>query len=137
VVQVDRRDLRLLGQEAFEHAFVRLPFRPRAEGKVWPEAAKKGVALAAMKVYGGAPGGEKKPKGARLPDDFLRSALRYALGLPQVSVAVVGIHDEQELQQNLEWARDYKPLTAEELLKLDEPSRELASKWKAVYGPVT
>jgi aryl-alcohol dehydrogenase-like predicted oxidoreductase len=107
------------------------------EEKVWPEAAKKGVALAAMKVYGGAPGGEKKPKGARLPDDFLRQALRYALGLPQVSVAVVGIHDEDELKLNLGWARDFKPLTAEELMKLDEPSRELAGKWKAVYGPVT
>jgi aryl-alcohol dehydrogenase-like predicted oxidoreductase len=107
------------------------------EETVWPAAAKKGVALAAMKVFGGAPGGEKKPKGARLPDDFLRSALRYALGLPQVSVAVVGIHDNEELKQNLEWLRDYKPLTAEELAALDKPSRELAGQWKAVYGPVT
>ena len=107
------------------------------EEKVWPAAAKKGVALAAMKIFGGAPGGEKKPKGARLSDDFLRSALRYALGLPQVSVAVVGIHDDKELKQNLEWAREYKPLTADELAALDKPSRELADKWKAVYGPVT
>jgi aryl-alcohol dehydrogenase-like predicted oxidoreductase len=107
------------------------------EEKVWPAAAKKGVALAAMKVYGGAPGGEKKPKGARLPDDFLRSALRYALGLPQVSVAVVGIHDEEELKQDLEWVRDYKPLSADELKALDKPTQELAGKWKAVYGPVT
>jgi len=107
------------------------------EEKVWPTAAKKGVALAAMKVYGGAPGGEKKPKGARLPEDFLRSALRYALGLKQVSVAVVGIHDDAELKQNLEWARDYKALTPAELAALDEPSKELAAKWKAVYGPVT
>ena len=107
------------------------------EEKVWPTAAKKGVALAAMKIFGGAPGGEKKPKGARLSDDFLRSALRYALGLPQVSVAVVGIHDDKELKQNLEWAREYKPLTADELAALDKPSRELADKWKAVYGPVT
>jgi len=107
------------------------------EEKVWPAAAKKGVALAAMKIFGGAPGGEKKPKGARLSDDFLRSALRYALGLPQVSVVVVGIHDDKELKQNLEWAREYKPLTADELAALDKPSRELADKWKAVYGPVT
>jgi hypothetical protein len=39
--------------------------------------------------------------------------------------------------QNLQRARDFKPLTAEELLKLDEPSRELPAKWQAVYGPVT
>jgi aryl-alcohol dehydrogenase-like predicted oxidoreductase len=107
------------------------------EQKVWPAAAKKGVALAAMKVYGGAPGGEKKPKGARLPDDFLRAALRYALGLQQVSVTVVGIHDGDELKQDLEWLRDFKPLTAEELAALDKPSQELAAQWKAVYGPVT
>jgi uncharacterized protein len=107
------------------------------EEKVWPVAAKKGVALVAMKVYGGAPGGDKKPKGARLPDDFLRSALRYALALPQVSTAVVGIHDDDELKQDLEWVRNLKPLTADELAALDKPSRELATKWKAVYGPVT
>jgi aryl-alcohol dehydrogenase-like predicted oxidoreductase len=107
------------------------------EEKVWPAAAKKGVALVAMKVYGGAPGGEKKPKGARLPDDYLRSALRYALGLPQVTTAVVGIHDEEELKQDLEWLRDYKPLTAEELTALEKPTRELAAKWKDVYGPVS
>jgi len=107
------------------------------EEKVWPAAAKKGVALVAMKVFGGAPGGDKKPKGARLPDDFLRSALRYALALPQVSTAVVGIHDDDELKQNLEWVRNHKPLSADELATLDKPSRELAGKWKAVYGPVT
>jgi aryl-alcohol dehydrogenase-like predicted oxidoreductase len=107
------------------------------EDKVWPTAAKKGVALVAMKVYGGAPGGDKKPKGARLQDDFLRSALRYALGLSEVSTAVVGIHDDEELKQNLDWAQNYKALTAGELTTLDKPSRELAAKWKAVYGPVT
>lgn len=106
------------------------------EEKVWPAAAKKGVALVAMKVFGGAPGADKKPKGARLPDDFLQSALRYALALPQVSAAVVGIHDDEELKQNLEWLRNHKPLTADELAALEKPSRELAGKWKAVYGPV-
>jgi hypothetical protein len=106
------------------------------EEKVWPAAARKGVALVAMKVYGGAPGGEKKPKGARLADTFLQSALRYALGLPQVTTAVVGIHDDDELKQDLEWVKGYKPLTADELAALDKPSKELAEKWKAVYGPV-
>jgi aryl-alcohol dehydrogenase-like predicted oxidoreductase len=106
------------------------------EEKVWPVAAKKGVALVAMKVFGGAPGGDKKPKGARLADNFLQSALRYALGLPHVSTAVVGIHDDEELKQNLEWVRTYKSLTAEELAALDKPTKELAEKWKAVYGPV-
>jgi len=107
------------------------------EEKVWPAAAKKGVGVVAMKVFGGAPGGDKKPKGARMPDDYLRSALRYALGLPKVSLAVVGIHDDEELKQDLGWLRDFKPLTPEELAALDKPSRELAGQWKEVYGPVS
>jgi aryl-alcohol dehydrogenase-like predicted oxidoreductase len=106
------------------------------EEKVWPVAAKKGVALMAMKVFGGAPGGEKKPKGARLPEKMQQDALRYALGLPQVTTVVLGIHDVDELRQDLAWVRSYKPLSAEELAALDQPSRELAAKWKAVYGPV-
>ena len=84
------------------------------EDKVWPAAAKKGVALAAMKVFGGAPGGAKKPKGARMPEALQQAALRYALGLPQVSVVVLGIYDEQELAQDLAWVRAYKPLDKEE-----------------------
>jgi aryl-alcohol dehydrogenase-like predicted oxidoreductase len=106
------------------------------ENKVWPAAAKKGIALAAMKVFGGAPGGEKKPKGARLPEALQQAALRYALGLPQVSVVVLGIHDEKELAQDLAWVRAYKPLDEEERKALDASGRELARQWKAVYGPV-
>jgi predicted aldo/keto reductase-like oxidoreductase len=105
------------------------------EEKVWPAAAKKGVALAAMKIYGGAVS-ETPPKGARLPDEFKQRALRYALGLPQVSVVVVGIHDADELRQNLAWARDFKPLDRDELTNLDKPTGDLAAKWKEVYGPV-
>jgi len=106
------------------------------ESKVWPVAAKKNVGLAAMKVFGGAPGGEKKPKGARVPEDMQRSALRYALGLPQVSVVVLGIHDDAELTQDLKWVRAFKPLDDDERKALDAPTRELAGKWRAVYGPV-
>jgi uncharacterized protein len=106
------------------------------EDKVWPVAAKKNVGLAAMKVFGGAPGGAKKPKGARLPEKFQQSALRYALGLPGVCVVVLGIHDETEMAQDLKWVRDFKPLTAEERKALEEPTRELARQWKAVHGPV-
>ena len=106
------------------------------ESKVWPAAARKGVGLAAMKVFGGAPGGKDKPKGARMPEALQQAALRYALGLPQVSVVVLGIHDEQELAQDLTWVRAYKPLDEEERKALDAKGRELARQWKAVHGPV-
>jgi aryl-alcohol dehydrogenase-like predicted oxidoreductase len=106
------------------------------EGKVWPEAAKQGVGLAAMKVFGGGQPG-KGPKGSRLPDDLKQAAVRYALGLPHVSVMVLGTHDADELKQNLAWVRAYKPLTADELKELAEPTKALAARWGKVYGEVT
>jgi aryl-alcohol dehydrogenase-like predicted oxidoreductase len=106
------------------------------ENKVWPKAAAKGVGLVAMKVFGGWKTGEKHPKGARLPDELRQAAVRYALGLPRVSLAVLGTHDEEELRQNLAWVRGYKPLTAAERDRLDGPTRRLARAWGPVYGAV-
>lgn len=105
------------------------------EEKVWPEAAKKGVALAAMKVLGGSKNGEKNMKGPRVPEDYRRSALRYALALP-ASVVVVGIFDDVELKQDLEWLAEYKPLSEQELAALDKPTREMARGWGKVYGEI-
>jgi predicted aldo/keto reductase-like oxidoreductase len=105
------------------------------EGKVWPQAAKKKVGLAAMKVFGGA-GQGGQPKGARLPDDLKQAALRYALGLSGVSVVVVGIHDDEELKQNLAWLKAYKPLSDEERRELTPRTRALAKMWGSVYGQV-
>ena len=111
------------------------------EGKVWPQAAKKKIGLAAMKVFGGAAGApmvdKKAAKGARMPADLKQTALRYALGLADVTVVVVGIHDAEELKQNLAWLKAYKPLSADELKTLDKPTRELAGKWDKLYGPVS
>jgi uncharacterized protein len=106
------------------------------ESKVWPIAAKKKVALAAMKVFGGAANGSANPKGSRVSDELKPAALRYALGLPQVSVVVVGIHDEAELKQNLAWAKSFKPLTDDELSELEKKTKALAGKWGNVYGQV-
>jgi aryl-alcohol dehydrogenase-like predicted oxidoreductase len=104
------------------------------ESQVWPRAAEKGIGLAAMKVFGGA---TREGKGARLAGELRQAALRYALGLREVSVVVVGMYDAEELKQNLTWLKDYKPLTAEELKALDKPTRELASNWGKLYGPVS
>ncbi len=107
------------------------------EEKVWPAAAKKGVALVAMKVFGGAPGGQEKPKGSRLADDLKQAGLRYALGLPQVTTVVLGIHDDEELKQNLGWVRAFKALSEDEVKELDRPTRDLAKEWGNVYGAVS
>lgn len=71
-----------------------------------------------------------------MPDAMKRDALRYALDLPQVSVVIVGIHDAEELKQNLAWMKTYKTLSVEQLQALDQPTREMAQKWDKPYGPV-
>ena len=71
-----------------------------------------------------------------MPDDLRSAALRYALNLPNVSVVVVGIHDEAELKQDLAWLKEHKPLSADELKKLTPTTKELASKWGSLYGAV-
>lgn len=106
------------------------------ETKVWPEAHKKGVALVAMKVYGGLLHGQKAPKGARMPNDDLHDAFRYAQGLPGVATVVVGLHDESEIEQTIDWALNYKPLDAQETSQLLAHGKELAPQWGEVYGAV-
>lgn len=105
------------------------------EGQVWPAAAAKGVGLLAMKVFGGVRDSAKSAKGSHLPDDLKPAGLRYALGLPGVSGAIVGLYDEQELRQTLSWVRSCTPLSTEEVAALDAPARDLAGAWREPYGP--
>lgn len=105
------------------------------ESTVWPEAARRGIALLAMKVYGGVKDGRTSAKGAALPETLQPAGLRYALGLPGASGVVLGMVDEDELQQNLERVRAFSPLTGEELTALDAPTERLAAEWGEIYGP--
>ena len=83
------------------------------------------------------PDGDKALEAARLPDELRQAGLRYALGLPQVSVVVLGIRNDAELAQDLAWLRAYQPLGPEELKGLTERTRGLAGRWGQVYGAVT
>lgn len=105
------------------------------EEQVWPQAARRGIALLAMKVFGGVKDSSKSAKGAHLPDALRQPALRYALGLPGVSGVVLGLHDEEELTETLPWIHSCAPLTGEELAALETPTRDLAAEWGEVYGP--
>lgn len=105
------------------------------ERTVWPAAARKKVGVAAMKVFGGVvKAGDAAP---RLPADLRPAALRYALGLPEGHVVVVGMQTVAELRENLARVRDYRPLTADELAALDAPTKTLAKAWGPVYGAVS
>lgn len=107
------------------------------ETKVFPEASKRGVALAAMKVFGGSAGKQGQPKTARVPTSDLQNAFRYAKGLPEVSIVVLGLRDLAELQQSIEWGRNYRPLDDAETASLLARGKELASQWGEVYGAIT
>ncbi len=110
------------------------------DGEVLALAREKGVGVAAMKAYGGAIDMQyEKPVAAALqPQGFSQyeQALRYALGLPGVSTAVVGLYSEEELEQNIEWVRRYQPLTVDEESALLEQGQRIAEQWGAHFGPV-
>jgi uncharacterized protein len=104
------------------------------ESRVWPLAAQKNVGLIAMKVFGGANWGSKTMSNSMMPDAHHDAAFRYALSLPQISLAVIGMATSEELQQNLARARRFSPLTEAERHELEGPGRALARRWGAHYG---
>jgi hypothetical protein len=106
------------------------------ETKVWPEAHDRGIALVAMKIFGGRAHRGQEPKGGRLTGEDAALSFRYAQGLPNVSTVVVGASDSGELTQNIEWARNYKPFAEEELQTLLARGKKMAAEWGEVFGPV-
>ncbi len=49
-------------------------------------------------------------------------------------VAVIGMDSVEELDRNIEWARHWQPLTAEEEAQLLEEGRRIARSWGDHYG---
>ena len=110
------------------------------EEVVLPLARAQNAGVAAMKVYGGAIDMEyETPRPSELTNSGFadhEQALRYALGLPGVSLAVIGMYNEEELVQNIEWVRRYAPLDAGEQQALLAQGREIARQWGPHYGSV-
>jgi predicted aldo/keto reductase-like oxidoreductase len=111
------------------------------EEEVLPLAKERNVGVAAMKLFGGAKGMDYHPQNqpsqlaSAGPYDH-RQALRYALGLPGVAIAVVGMYTEKELRQNIEWASSFEPLSTREESVLLNQGQGVAKDWGAHYGPV-
>jgi aryl-alcohol dehydrogenase-like predicted oxidoreductase len=78
------------------------------EHEVVSEANRRGMAVFGMKSMGGS--GEMVKHGAAAVAD----ALRYAMSLP-VSTTISGIDSFDVLQQNLEVARNFQPMNAQEM----------------------
>ena len=109
------------------------------ENKVLPIAQKHNVGIVAMKVFGG-PEGKSGSWGTRkaLPmvgKENVALAIRYALSLPGVATANLGVHTADQLRQNVEIVKNFKPLSEEEKQKLLEKGKELAPQWGAHFGP--
>lgn len=108
------------------------------EENVLPEARKHGVGIVAMKVFGGAAGGVyKDPKGPHLDVEHVPSALRYALSIPGVVSANLGMHSAEQIHKNVQMVKDFRPLSPQENAALVESGKGLAAKWKDHFGPVT
>ena len=81
--------------------------------------------------------GDRKVDVARNPDGVFTWLLKYALGLPGVATANLGVHTIEQFRQNLEIVRRFQPLTAEEQEPLASAGRKLAKEWGPHFGPVT
>ena len=107
------------------------------EEQVWPAAQQANIGLIAMKVYGGT----QDPPPARLshsamPVEYHDAAFRYALSQPNVCCAVIGMATPWELEQNLQRARTFQPLSTTELKRLHETGAPMARRWSDHFGPV-
>lgn len=106
------------------------------EEQVLPVAARLDLGICAMKVFGGAREmNYELNRVSALGDRNHHRAFRYALGLPGVAVAVVGMFNEAELERNIAWARSWEPLTGEEAEMLEAQGRSVAAEWGPHFGP--
>jgi predicted aldo/keto reductase-like oxidoreductase len=103
------------------------------EHKVWSRARHMNLGLVAMKVLGGA---AREQGGFKLDRKYCEQAIRYALSVPGISVAVVGLENITELEKAASVVARARPLSPEEDLALALIELALAGspEWKAVYS---
>ena len=95
------------------------------EDVVWPLARQKNIGLAAMKVYGGG------IQACKMPSDLRHASFRFAQSVAGVALTVIGMGSQEELEQNIDWAKSFKPMIAEEAQELKTKSVQLAKQWGA------
>ncbi len=105
------------------------------DSTVRPAAAERGIAVVAMKLFGGVPGWQYAPGRGRLAtEEWYERAFRYTLHLEHVVTAVVGLCSLEELAKAVETAKSARPFSEDELAALDEPCRRVAEEWGLHYG---
>jgi aryl-alcohol dehydrogenase-like predicted oxidoreductase len=103
------------------------------EHKVWSRAQSVNVGLVAMKVLGGA----VRPEGGfKVDEKYYEKAIRYALSVPGISVAVMGLENIAEVEKAASVVARAQPLSPEERLDLARAGLDLAATpaWKTAYG---
>ncbi len=110
------------------------------EDKVLPVARKHNAGIVAMKVFGGARASAGSYPNAAAPPELdvahLQNAVRYALFTPGVSTVNLGVHNADQLRQNIELVKRATALSADEERELAQLGRTLAHEWKDHFGPV-
>jgi len=109
------------------------------EEEILPVARKHGCGILAMKVYGGHAGGfagyfHRGP--SKMPSEYHQRAMYYSMGIEGVAATVIGAYGIEEVEQNIGWAKNYKPLSSEERLALREQGKKFAAEWGPRFGPV-
>ena len=89
------------------------------QNEVLPELTRRGIGCIGMKSLGG--DGQMITAGLTP-----QQARRYALSLP-ISTLVCGIESAENLQQDLEIARNFAPMSADEMRALQEQVRDQAT----------
>jgi aryl-alcohol dehydrogenase-like predicted oxidoreductase len=95
------------------------------EDIVWPIARQKGIGLAAMKVYGGG------IVTCKMPADLRQASFRFAQSVKGVALTVIGMRTQEELEQNVAWAKEFKPMTVADATELKAKTVALAKQWGA------
>ena len=96
------------------------------------EAANLGIGVVAMKILGGA-----QDDGAILSDEpHYTRAVRYALGIPGLSVAIMGLKSVAELDKAVETVNSYRPLEGTELSEAMRDGKQRAESLGEHRGPV-
>lgn len=102
------------------------------EGTVFSEAAERGVGIVAMKILGGTQG-----DGAILSDEpHYGRSVRYALGIPGLSVAIMGMKSVAELDKAVKTVNAFKPLEGAELSEAMAEGKRRAAELGEHRGPV-
>ncbi len=103
------------------------------EHKVWSRAQHMNVGLVAMKVLGGA---AREEGGFKIDEKHYEKAIRYALSIPGLAVAVIGLENIAEIEKAATVVARSSSLSPEESLDLARIGLELAGtpEWKTAYG---